>query len=338
MSTTSLVNESEECFRDDEKEQIVNVLLSDESNTGNGIPVIAVVGMSGIGKTTLAQFLYNDERVKRHFKLRAWASVSERSDVFKVTETLYESVSVRHSNLKDLNVLQVKLERVLMGKKFLLVQDDMWNESSTDWNLLQRLFQVGARGSKVIVTMRSKGVSSPMHSVIIRPLIPLSDEDCFSIFAKHAFGNEHQINEDSALKSIGEKIVEKCKGLPLAAKTLGGLLHSKVEAKEWDKVLNSNICDLPSGMNDILTALRLSYYHLPSHLKRCFAYYSIFPKGYEFEKGNLIRLWIAEGLVLQGTGTRIMEEVGEQYFNELLLRSIFQQSSYDSKSILYIKG
>ncbi|XP_022764398.1 putative disease resistance RPP13-like protein 1 isoform X2 [Durio zibethinus] len=306
LPTTSLVNKSEECFRKDEKEQIVSYLQSDNSITGSGIPVIAIVGISGIGKTTLAQFLYNDERVKTHFELRAWAYVSERSDVFKV-----------------------KLGSVLMGKKFLLVLDDMWNESSIDWDLLQRPFQAGARGSKIIVTMRGESVSSPMHSFIIRPLTPLSNEDCFSLFAKHAFESEHQIDEDSTLKSIGEKIVEKCKGLPLAAKTLGGLLHSKLEAEEWDKVLNGNIWDLPSGMNDILPALRLSYYHLPSHLKRCFAYCSLFPKGYEIEKGNLIRLWIAEGLVLQGTGTRRMEEVGEQYFNELLSRSFFQQSTYD---------
>ncbi|WRX12359.1 NB-ARC - like 10 [Theobroma cacao] len=286
--TTSLVNESEECFRNNEKELIVNSLLSDSAMNGNGIPVIAIAGMGGIGKTTLAQFVYNDERVKTHFILRAWAYVSERSsDVFKVTETIYESAVLMHSNAKDLNVLQVKLGRVLMGRKFLLVLDDMWNDSLTDWDLLQRPFHFGAGGSKIIVTTRNQSVSSTMHSVLVRSLTPLPYEDCWSIFAKHAFGSEYLTDGDSALESIGKKIVEKCQGLPLAAKALGGLLHSKVEPKEWDD-------------------------------------------GHEIEKGDLVRLWIAEGLVQQQKGTRRTVEVGEQYFDELLCRSFFSRSDHDS--------
>ncbi|EOY20016.1 NB-ARC domain-containing disease resistance protein, putative [Theobroma cacao] len=328
--TTSLVNESEECFRNNEKELIVNSLLSDSAMNGNGIPVIAIAGMGGIGKTTLAQFVYNDERVKTHFTLRAWAYVSERSsDVFKVTETIYESAVLMHSNAKDLNVLQVTLGRVLMGRKFLLVLDDLWNDSLTDWDLLQRPFHFGAGGSKIIVTTRNQSVSSTMHSVLVRSLTPLPYEDCWSIFAKHAFGSEYLTDGDSALESIGKKIVEKCQGLPLAAKALGGLLHSKVEPKEWDDVLNSKLWDLPSGKNHILPALKLSYYHLPSHLKQCFAYCSIFPKGHEIEKGDLVRLWIAEGLVQQQRGTRRTVEVGEQYFDELLCRSFFSRSDHD---------
>ncbi|XP_017984414.1 PREDICTED: putative disease resistance RPP13-like protein 1 [Theobroma cacao] len=289
--------------------------------------------MGGIGKTTLAQFLYNDARVKNYFDLRAWVCVSEEFDVFNVTKTIYESATLSHSDIKDLNVLQVRLERILMGRKFLLVLDNVWNESYRAWDLLRRPLQVGVPGSKIIVTTRSQSVSSTMRDVLVHDLKRLSKEDCWALFGKHAFGNKDP-NEDSTLKAIGEKVVEKCKGLPLAIKTLGSLLHSQLEAQEWDNVLNSEIWDLPDHKSDILPALRLSYQYLPSQLKRCFAYCSIFPKGHIFEKGDLVRMWIAEGLVQQPHSRR-KEEVGEQYFHELLSRSIFQQSHDESRFIMH---
>ncbi|XP_022748099.1 putative disease resistance RPP13-like protein 1 [Durio zibethinus] len=290
--------------------------------------------MGGIGKTTLAQFLYNDVMVKNHFNLRAWVYVSEEFDVFKVTKTIYESATLSHSAIKDLNVLQVKLERTLMGRKFLLVLDNVWNESFREWDLLRRPLQVGAPGSKIIVTTRSQSVSSTIHDVLVHDLQMLSKEDCWSLFAKHAFG-DNDPDEDSTLKGIGEEIVKKCKGLPLAIKTLGSLLHSEVEAEEWNNLLSSRIWDLPDYKSDILPALRLSYHYLPSQLKRCFAYCSIFPKGHKFEKGDLVRMWIAEGLVQQPNSGRRMEEVGEQYFHELLSRSIFQQNHDQSRFIMH---
>ncbi|OMO75830.1 Disease resistance protein [Corchorus capsularis] len=328
LPTTSLVDETEVCFREDVKEQILDFLLSDAMGEDK-IPVTAIEGMGGIGKTTLAQFLFNDDSVENCFDLRIWVYVSEEFDVFKVTKTIYESIILWNCSISDLNTLQLVLERELRGKKFLLVLDDVWNDSFVDWDLLRRPFQVGTPGSKIIVTTRSQNVSLAMSSIRVHHLQALDDKNCWSLFAKHAFKNKES-DGDPSLKAIGEMIVEKCKGLPLAAKALGGLLRYKAEAEEWYNVLNSKMWDLPYEKSSILPALRLSYHHLPSHLKRLFAYCSIFPKGYEFEKGNLVRLWIAEGLVLQPNGQRRMEEMGGQYFDELLSRSLFQQSSRSS--------
>ncbi|KAF2319722.1 hypothetical protein GH714_018219 [Hevea brasiliensis] len=129
----------------------------------------------------------------------------------------------------------------------------------------------------------------------------------------------------SKVEVIREKVINKCGGLPLAARTLGGLLRSKPQ-EHWEDVMNSEIWNSQGDGNNILSLLRLSYYHLPSHLKRCFAYCAILPKDYVFEKKQLVLLWMAEGLIEQRDDQH-MEDVGEEYFQDLLSRSLFQSSS-----------
>ncbi|KAJ9687397.1 hypothetical protein PVL29_016047 [Vitis rotundifolia] len=321
--TTSLVDESGVYGRDVNREEIVKVLLSHNASR-NKISVIALAGMGGIGKTTLAKLVYNDRRVVEFFDLKAWVCVSNEFDLVRITKTILKAIDSGTSDDNDLNMLQHKLEERLTRKKFLLVLDDVWNEDYNDWDSLQTPFNVGLYGSKIIVTTRINKVAAVMHSVHTHHLAKLSSEDCWSLFAKHAFENGNS-SPHPKLEEIGKEIVKKCDGLPLAAKTLGGALYSEGRVKEWENVLNSETWDLPN--NAILPALILSYYYLPSHLKRCFAYCSIFPKDYQFEKENLILLWMAEGLLQQSEkGKKTMEEIGDGYFYDLLSRSFFQKS------------
>ena len=285
--------------------------------------MIALVGMGGIGKTTLAQLVYKDRRVVDFFDLKAWVCVSEEFDIVRITKTNLKAITDKSSDDNDLNLLQCKLEERLSRKKFLLVFDDVWNENYNDLENLQLPFSAGLRGSKIVVTTRSGEVARVMRSVPI-DLGRLSPEDCWSLFAKHAFENGDS-SPHPKLEEIGKEIVKKCKGLPLAAKTLGDALYSELRVREWENVLNSKVWDLPN--DEILHALRLSYFFLPLHLKRCFAYCSIFPKDYEFEKENLSLLWMAEGFLTEGKTK--MEEIGDAYFYELLSRSFFQKSSMD---------
>jgi hypothetical protein len=325
LPTTCLVEESDICGRNDEKEAIVKMLLSDDVR-GNEMGVIAIVGMGWIGKTTLAQSVYNNDKVKEHFNIDAWVCVSEEFDVFKVAKTILEAVTSSISNTKDLNQLQLRLKECLTGKKFLLVLDDVWNETYDHWETLCKPFKYGAQGSKVIVTTRSDRVVSVARAMSHR-LMELPKEDCWSLFAKHAF-HDGNSNAHGELEVIGRKIIKKCGGIPLAVKTIGSLLRSKPDVDEWDKILESELWDLRIDEMGILPALRLSYKYLPSHLKRCFAYSSIFPKDYAFKKDQLILLWMAEGF-LQQPKNKKMEEVGNEYFLTLESRSLFQKLSYD---------
>jgi len=296
LPTTCLVEESDICGRNDEKDAIIKMLLSDDA-CGNEMVVIAIVGMGGIGKTTLAQSVYNNDKVKEHFNIDAWVCVSEEFDVFKVTKTILEAVTSSISYTKDLNQLQLRLKECLTGKKFLLVLDDVWNETYDHWETLCKPFKYGAQGSKVIVTTRSDRVVSVARAMSHR-LMELPEENCWSLFAKHAF-HDGNSNAHGELEVIGRKIIKKCGGIPLAVKTIGALLRFKPDVDEWDKILESELWDLRIDEMGILPALRLSYKYLPSHLKRCFAYSSIFPKDYAFKKDQLILLWMAEGFLQQ---------------------------------------
>ena len=327
--TSSVVDESAIYGRDDEKKKLKEYLLSeDASGSGSKIGVITIVGMGGIGKTTLAKLLYNDGEVKEKFDLKSWACVSRDFDVFRVTKTLLESVTSRTTNIDNLNTLQVELQQRLWRKRFLLVLDDIRGASYVDWANLKDIFNAGEMGSKIIVTTRDENVAKAMQTFPICHLTSLVSEDCWSLLAEHAFG-ANNCTERSNLEGIGREIVKKCDGLPLAAVALGGLLRTKLSKNDWNKVLKSNIWDLPNL--NVQPALLLSYHFLPASLKRCFAYCSIFPKNSVLEKEMVVRLWIAEGLVHVSKSEKSMEEVGDEYFDELVSRSLIRRWSVDGK-------
>ncbi|KAL6131923.1 hypothetical protein ACLB2K_070296 [Fragaria x ananassa] len=303
------------------KDKILSDLLSEQEN----YHVVGIVGTGGLGKTTLAKHVFNDAATGQ-FSPKGWVSVSDDFDIVRVAAAVLESVtSAPVQEFKDLNSILEKLSEELAGKKFLIVLDDVWHTCSDgQWTTLQASFRVGAAGSKIIVTTRDANVAKMMGDSSPYKLKPMSEDDCWRLFQYHA----RLTNRPEDVELLKEKIVEKCDGLPLAARTLGGLLRCK-EVDEWEDILDHKMWTL-SDQNKvgILPALKLSYHYLPSTLKRCFSYCAILPDDYEFEEMQLILWWMAEGLIPQQPNEhKQMEDLGRDYFQELVSRSLFQKSS-----------
>ncbi|PPD90555.1 hypothetical protein GOBAR_DD12483 [Gossypium barbadense] len=307
--------------RHKEKTEMIELL---KGNNSNGVSVLSIVGMGGMGKTTLAQLVYNNATINESFDLKAWVCVSDNFDAIAITKAILQSITSESCDYSNLDLLQVKLKEKLSGKRFLLVLDDIWNENYNDWTILRSPF---GPGTTIIVTTRLQIVSSIVDPLKVFHLDKLSDDDCLSIFTQHAL-KARNFDGHPQFKEIGEKIIRRCNGLPLAAKAIGSLLRTVKYHREWERINESEIWNLPEEQCGIIPALRLSYHHLPSYLKRCFAYCSILPKDYEFEEEEIILLWRAEGLLQQKAMPQV-KDIGNQYFQDLVSRSFFQTSSKD---------
>ncbi|KAF8751302.1 hypothetical protein HU200_012180 [Digitaria exilis] len=321
--SSSLVDGSAVFGREADKEEMVRLMLSDSGHNSCSVCVIPVVGMGGLGKTTLMQMAYHDGRVKEHFQLRIWVYVSESFDERKITKETLEAAAYDQSLAStNMNMLQETLSRVLRGKRYLLVLDDVWNEDSDKWLSYRAALLSGGFGSKIVVTSRNENVGRIMGGIEPYRLQQLSDDDSWSVFKRHAF-RDSDCSAHPQLEAIGRDIVKKLKGLPLASKALGSILFCKTDEEEWREILRNDIWELPAEKNNILPALRISYNHLPPYLKQCFAFCSVYPKDYIFRREKLVKIWLALGFIRQSSKKRL-EDTGNAYFNELLGRSFFQ--------------
>ncbi|XP_072961284.1 putative disease resistance protein RGA3 [Typha angustifolia] len=328
VSISSSATPSEVYGREEDKKNLVEVLLSEDYN-GVGVAIVPIVGMPGVGKTTLAQLVYNDPIVLKNFDTRTWVGVHENFDVTRLMKEIIESITKSSCELTQVSALQEHLKKLLQGKKFLLVLDDVWNEDQTLWERLSLAFSSGHEGSRIVVTTRNEPVARIMQSVAPIELKCLSDQDCW-LLLKRCASEGRDLEAHPGLIEIGKMIADKCRGLPLAAKVLGGILCYEASEERWIDLLQSDLWDLEDEENGILPALKISYQHLPVHLKRCFVYCAVFPKGYVFKKDPLVRKWMVQGFLQTADNNgKEQEDVGSDYFDELMLRSFFQYSLLD---------
>ncbi|KAJ0450299.1 putative virus X resistance protein-like, coiled-coil [Helianthus annuus] len=324
---TSLPDGSSVIGRQVEKEKLLNKLLGDDGSSKENFSIVPIVGMGGVGKTTLARHLYNDAQVKDHFEPKIWVCVSDDFDVFKISDIILQSMTKESKEYKDLDQLQMALTEKSKDKRFLLVLDDVWHEDDDDWEKLVLPFRSCDHGSRIIITTRKEELLKKLHFCNLDSLKSLSHEDALSLFALQALGVEN-FNSHTTLKPHGEGIVKKCAGLPLALKAIGRLLGTRTNVEDWEDVLNSEIWNLENS-DKIVPALRLSYHDLSADLKQLFAYCSLFPKDYLFDKEELVLLWMAEGLLSPSNATKSPERLGHEYFEILLSRSFFQHAPND---------
>ncbi|XP_050159703.1 putative disease resistance protein RGA4 isoform X1 [Malus sylvestris] len=325
--TSSFVVLSEVFGREKEKDILLKKLLSDSGE--DGVLIIPILGMGGIGKTTLIQLVYNDGNVKAYFEKRVWVCVSDPFDEIKIAKAI-SGDDAPISN--ELDYVLQRMSSSIEGKRYLLVLDDVWTHDRDKWEKLRAsLIQSGAHGSRILVTTRKHEVVDMMRakSDMIN-LGELSEGHCLSIFNHMAFA-KREVDESKAFEDISKKIVEKCKGFPLAAKALGSLMHNKRTMREWRDVLNSKIWDWEEVEKDVFQPLFLSYYDLAPAVKCCLLYCANFPKDYEFERNNLINLWMTQDY-LNSKGNKDKGEVGQAFFDNLVARSFFQDLKKDSVS------
>ncbi|KAM1875190.1 hypothetical protein EV1_042320 [Malus domestica] len=327
--TSSFVVQSEVFGRDEEKEILKKKLLSDGGEDRRGLLIIPILGMGGMGKTTLAQLVYNDDKVKAYFEIRVWVCVSNPFDEIKIAKAI-SGDDAQSSN--ELDRVLHRMSTSIEGKRFLLVLDDVWTHDREKWEKLRApLIKSGAPGSKILVTTRKREVVDMMRAKNeMINLGGLREEYCLSIFNCMAF-DDTEVEESKAFEDISRDIVKKCKGLPLAAKALGSLMCNKKTQREWLDVLNSKIWDREEVEQEVFQPLFLSYYDLAPAVKCCLLYCASFPKDHKFERDELINLWMAQDY-LNSKGDKDEGEVGQAIFDNLVARSFFQDLEKDSVS------
>jgi nitrogen regulatory protein PII len=332
--TGSFVLESDIIGREDNKKEIINFLR--QTHRSHNVSLIAIVGIGGLGKTALAQLVYNDEEVQNFFEKKMWVCVSENFDVKTILKKILESLlNGKVDENLSLDNLQNSLRQNISERKYLLVLDDIWNESHQKWIELRTYLMCGAKDSKILVTTRSKTVAQTMGVCDPYVLNGLTREESWGLLKNIiTYGNEAE-GVNQTLESIGKKIAEKCSGVPLAIRTIGGLLQSKSEESEWNNVLQGDFWRLCKDENSIMPVLKLSYQNLSPQQRQCFAYCSVYPKDWEVQKDEWIQMCMAQGYLDCSPETEVMEDVGNQFVEIFLTKSFFQDARMDGDGDIY---
>ncbi|XP_031273401.1 disease resistance protein RPM1-like [Pistacia vera] len=306
------------------RDQLIGLLVSGTSKRS----VVAIVGEGGLGKTTLAGNIYENDTVKKHFDCQAWITVGKectKMDILR--KTIQEFDGVTGSTHGEMDKMEEKdllatLVRQLKDKCYMVAFDDVWK---TDfWGHIEYALIENDKSSRIILTTRNKSIVDLIPFINVHRLQPLPSDKAFELFCRKAFGPQGCCPPE--LEKLSRDILGKCGGLPLAIVAIGGLLSNKNKvAFEWKKLLDDLGSQLGSDfhLKDCNKVLLEGYYGLPHHLKSCLLYFGFFPESYSISCARLVRLWIAEGFV-PNSKRSTCEQVAEEFLIDLINRSLVQ--------------
>ncbi|KAJ4773370.1 Disease resistance protein RGA2 [Rhynchospora pubera] len=337
-------------FGREKDKEVVARLLREEQQPGlsdrPGVPIIIIMGRSGIGKTTLAQYVYQYMGKQTYFDLLLWVHVPRK---FKAADIVKKTLRNIHSKYGALHVdnydpsgslddLAARMSRMLGSKKFLLILDDFWCDAEDEreqWKNFISCFSGWQPAGKIILTTQSVRAAenadlADLTEIKTYHLQQLEKGEFFKLFMHHAWPSNRSMQRVE-FKNIGYKIAAKLRGDPGTAKIVGHQLREKLEVSHWERIAEKD------WLGDNMKVRIWSYQQLPAHLQRCFAFCGLFLKGVQFPGQFLIQLWIAEGYVkpVDKDNQGSMEEIGERYLNELVCRFFLEQHVLDGNKIIH---
>jgi len=309
---------------DEARDEVISILMEGDDQVSNQHgKIVSIVGFGGLGKTTLANAVY--EKLKEKFDCWAFVSVSQTPDMRKFFKgLLYELGKNVNDETLDERQLIDQVRKFLQMKRYCIVIDDIWNVSI--WHMIRCALPDNICGYIIITTTRIFKVAEQVGGAY--KMKPLCLDSSRKLLYRRIFGNDEKYKcPDEHLAEVSDRILKKCAGVPLAIITIASLLANRGRNKmEWYEVCNSIGTGLEYGLDieNMRKILAYSYYDLPSHLRTCLLYLSVFPEDYAVTKFRLIWMWIAEGFVQHEVQGKGLYEIGECYFNELINKSLIQ--------------
>ncbi|OEL30039.1 Disease resistance protein RPM1 [Dichanthelium oligosanthes] len=344
---SALFEEGERLVGIDSQVEIISKWLIDDMDLHPHRTVVSIVGFGGLGKTTLANQVF--QKIKRKFSCTGFVSVSRSPNVNKILNDAFLQVLKSSSNTsadQHVDIARIyeelgsgaleypqlvnMIRDYLQSRRYFVVIDDIWSKQA--WKDIQCAFSQDRNASRIITTTRiedvAKACSFPYNDYVYH-MKPLDSNDSKRLFLKRTFS--HEDNCPSELKDITDDILRKCDGLPLAIVNIASLLATKETSKqEWERVKNSlcSALEQDGELEVVKKILFFSYYDLPHYLKICLLDLSIFPEDYAIDRLRLIRRWMAEGFIIEQRG-QCLEDTGENYISELINRNMIQPVNTD---------
>jgi hypothetical protein len=285
---------------------------------------LAIVGTGGVGKTTLAQKIYNDQKLKGSFDKQAWVCVSNDFSKIAILKEILRKIDVQYMQDESTDELQIKLQLAIKDKSFFLVLDDVWQ--SDIWTNLLRIPLHAASSGVVLLTTRFDTIAIETGMDFTHRVDLMSLDVGWELLWKSMGIKEEK--EVQNLHDLGIDIVRRCGGLPLAIKVIARVLATKDQTEnDWKKILVKDAWSMSNLPSEITSALYLSYEELPHHLKQCFIYCALCPEDSVIYRDHIVRMWVAEGFIDE-QGEQLLEDIAEEHYYELIYRNLLQPDYY----------